>query len=140
MTRRSFSVRYNESFLQNTSDLLSQDDLKLLSTILCDDPFANDAHDDIDNLFTIEWDCEVNGTSKKFKIWYVADVNVDHIEVIAITAVKDDDIDDQSDRQKSKWIKRIVRFLIRLMFAYAKAHRDESDDGSDGPDMIDFGP
>lgn len=139
MTRRSFSVRYNESFINNSSHLLSEDDLKLLSTILCDDPFANDAHDDIENLFKIEWECEDGATTQKFEIWYVADINVDHIEVIAITAVKDDD-NDQGDRSNSKWNKRNVRFLVRLMYAFTKVYRKWLDDDSDGPDMTDFGP
>jgi len=136
MNGRSFSVRFNESFIANTKDLLSEDDLKKLSAVLCDDPFGNNAHGSIENLYHIEWEVsDPEGNVSEIYIWYVADSKIDHIEIIAHTTQKDDDDSDQSDRENTANVKRYVRLLVRLLYAAYRLWKKWNDDDSDGPDF-----
>ena len=136
MNGRSFSVRFNESFLQNSKHLLTEGDLKQLSCILCDDPFGNQPHPSIGSLYCLEWMVEEEGLNEAtdFLIWYVADESVAHIEVVSITT-KEDDGEPDSDHKAVGF----VRWLIRLVNAAKRLYEQWSDDQTDGPDFIDFG-
>jgi hypothetical protein len=139
MNSRSFFVRFGDNFVRQSSQILTTADLKLIAAILCDNPFDGLNDSKIENLYRLEWMCDRDGLNEKYFIWYVAHDDANCIEVIAFTAQKDELPLDPNDRVSEKLTSRLVRRLLRIMFAFSKLHRAWSEQDIDESDFIDFG-
>lgn len=147
MSRHPFSVRFNRSVVSGVNPPLTQEELRSLSTTLCDDPFCNEAYEGVDNLYCLEWERDHGGIKSALAFLYVADVNIRHIEVIAVTTKKGTDrieyggsSNDLSRIEDSERIGNLVKFLIRLMYVFYRLWSTASSTDGDGTDHFDYGP
>jgi len=130
------TLSFTDEFLENTKEILSDEDVQRLAVKISANPLEGHKVEEFDDLYYVDWFYFSKNEMVRCRIWYVANKETPHVEVVALTDDTDDtkaaspDELDQAIRDTRKLVKH-----MRIFHKVVDMIRDIITNPPDFPDV-----
>jgi hypothetical protein len=106
------SVRFTETFLRDSAEVLTDDELQLLALVLAENPSCGKVQGEIRHLRRLAWTHDATVWS----VWYLYYQGTPHIEVVALTEPGAEVANDATSMRRATWWVLRIGFGLRIAY------------------------